>query len=220
METVKAASLILDFAVYPRNQIDDTHVLDLARAVEAGIELPPVIADKKSKRVVDGFHRVRRALRDGPDAEIAVEWRRYKNEADLFLDAVRLNAGHGRRFSHFDQAHCLVIADRMQIDSEYLASALSLTVDRLSHLRMTKTAIGPMQVAIPIKQTLGHLAGQPLTSAQVEGNQRATGAPQMLYVNQLINVIESGTLNIGNERLMERLQHLARLLDSIVAAAV
>src|SRR5688572_13414948 len=59
METIKASELVEDFDLYPRGDVDGTHVLSLVQALEAGVELPPIIACKKTKRIVDGFHRRR-----------------------------------------------------------------------------------------------------------------------------------------------------------------
>jgi len=44
MRWVKASSLVLDYNIYPRHQINDRNVRDIWRAIEAGAEIPPVIA--------------------------------------------------------------------------------------------------------------------------------------------------------------------------------
>ena len=70
---LKASELIEDFSIYPRNGVFDGHVHDLAEALRAGAALPPVVADSKSKRLTDGFHRVRSHVRVfGPEAVIEV----------------------------------------------------------------------------------------------------------------------------------------------------
>ena len=89
MKKMKAAELVLDFDLYPRNSLDPHNVKNIIEAISSGIELPPVIADRKSKRVIDGFHRVRGNLRlFGDDAEISVIEKDYRNEAAMFLDAM------------------------------------------------------------------------------------------------------------------------------------
>ena len=106
MKKMKAAQLVLDFGLYPRNNVDEHNVKNLVDALAAGTELPPVIIDRKSKRVVDGFHRVRAHLRlFGDNAEIDVITKNYKNDAELFLDAMRYNASHGAKLDTCDRPH-------------------------------------------------------------------------------------------------------------------
>lgn len=217
---VQAASLVLDHTVYPRHEIDATTVRDLVRALDAGVNLPAIIADRKTRRVVDGFHRVQAALRhEGAEAEIAVEWRDYATDGELFLDAVRLNAGHGRKLSPFDKAHCIVVAATFQVDETLLATAMSITPEYLGNIRMRKTALGPDDHLMPIKRSAVHLAQGHLAEGQVEGNRRASGQGQVYMVNQVINLIESELLDTGNPLLIERLSVLARLLEQVVGIA-
>lgn len=58
MRSLNTAELILDYGLYPRHSIDSQHVSYMVESIRAGVALPPVVIDKKSKRVVDGFHRV------------------------------------------------------------------------------------------------------------------------------------------------------------------
>ena len=97
MPTVKATELVQDYDLYPRAQVDGYHVREIAEALEAGVSMPPVIAEKGTKRVVDGFHRIRAAQKiHGATAKIEVVFKVYGSEAELFREAMRLNADHGR----------------------------------------------------------------------------------------------------------------------------
>ena len=51
---VALASLIFDGTVYPRHSVDMSHVADIARAIEAGQEIPLPVVERKTKRIVDG----------------------------------------------------------------------------------------------------------------------------------------------------------------------
>src|SRR5436190_4972945 len=100
-QRVPASTLVLDYNLYPRHKLDPVNLRTLNEALDAGEALPSVIADKTSKRVVDGFHRTTVALRRNVD--VAVEWRTYKDDAAMFLDAVALNARHGVPLEPFDR---------------------------------------------------------------------------------------------------------------------
>lgn len=218
MRRMKAAELILDFELYPRNNVDSHNVRNLVDALAAGAELPPVVSDKKSKRVVDGFHRTRATLQHfGPDAEIDVIEKSYKDEGEMFLDAMRYNAQHGAKLDPCDRTHCVIIAERLHIPLDAVAGVLHMPVDKLGALRQDRTAKSH-GLSVPIKQTIKHMAGKKLNERQVQANDRLSGMNQSFYANQLIELLESKMLNTEDEKLMQRLQVLHGLLDGVLVA--
>ena len=219
MRTLKCSELVMDFDLYPRNNIDTHNVRSIANARAAGIEMPPVIADKKSKRVVDGFHRLReKILTDGPDSDIEVIEKTYKDDAAMFLDAMRLNATHGARLDPCDRTRCTIIAERLSIPLEAVAGALNMPADKLGALRDDRTAKGAGGLAIPLKRTNRHMAGKRLTKRQQEANERSSGMNQAFYVNQVIDLIEAKLLDEEDDNLLERLRHLHGLLETLLVS--
>src|SRR5690606_31231358 len=90
------------------------NVKALADALAARAELPPVVVDKKSRRVVDGVHRVKAHLKyHGDDATISIIEKTYKSDGELFLDAMRYNASHGARLDPHDKTHCVIVAEKL-----------------------------------------------------------------------------------------------------------
>lgn len=219
MKKYKVSELVLDFDVYPRGQVDSQHASYIAAAIEAGVEMPPAIIEKKTKRIVDGAHR-HRAIRSvhGDDAMMECVERSYKTEADLLLDAIRLNANHGRILTQFDRTRCITLAAKLSIDDSLLADAMSVNVDKLAELRTDRTA-RDAGLVIPLKRTIRHMAGQSLNKRQVQANSRLSGMNQAFYVNQLIELIESGLLNTNDPKLMERLELLRTLIDTLAVHA-
>jgi hypothetical protein len=226
MSKVKLSDLVLDFDLYPRSEIDSQHVRYMRMALQAGAAFPDILADKKSRRVIDGFHRycMYRA-ENGEECEVNVTWKSYGSEAEMFLEAVRLNASHGRILTRFDRTHCILRAERFRIEPEQIATALSITceavgglrADRVGHLR----AVGNAEaVEIPLKRTIAHMAGKMLTKGQNEANDKLGGMNQAFYVNQVIVLIESHLLDEADENLMERLRRLAELLETVIAVGV
>jgi hypothetical protein len=219
MRKLKAAELVLDFDLYPRNNVDSHNVTTLVDALAAEMELPPVIIDKKSKRVVDGFHRVRAHLRHyGEDAEITVIEKTYKTDADMFLDSMRYNATHGAKLDPCDRTHCVIVAERLSIPIELVAGALNMPSDKLGNLRDTRTARSGGGLCIPLKRTVSGFAGRRLTKRQEEANTKLSGMNQAFYANQLVELIESNMLDTEDEMLMERLQILHDLLGGVLCA--
>lgn len=217
-ETV--GKLILDYPLYPRHELNGTHVNEIKYAIEAGEVMPPVIAEAGTLRVVDGFHRLAAYGRlFGPDSIVDVELRSYANDADFFLDAVRLNTAHGRGLTAYDQARCHEILENMKVGLDVQASALRLTPQRLADLVVRKTALAPGAIVttVPIKATARHLAGKQLTVVQEQANDKAGGMNPLFYVNQVINVLQGDLVDWENVSLVEALARLRDILDAQVA---
>jgi len=212
MRSIKLAELVFDFELYPRHQIDPQHVAALVGALEAGVKLPPIVIDKRSKRISDGFHRGKAHIRFlGEEGTISVVEKAYKNRAEIFLDAMRYNAGHGKPLSSFDRAHSIAIAARMKLEVESVAGALSITVNKVESLRVDKAAIHGGQPLV-IKRTIGHMAGRQLTARQAEVNEKLGGMTQLFYVNQVIALLEADLIDTDSEKLIAALERLHELL--------
>jgi hypothetical protein len=215
MRKIPVAELVEDLDFYPRGQVDSHHVTEIMESMRAGVEMPPIIADKQSHRIIDGLHRKRAEEREnGPEATIACIEKTYRNDQEMFEDAMRLNARHGRRFSPFDKARAILIAGRLGISDEKVAGALGITLDRVGSLREEKTAKAG-SLSVPLKRTIGHMAGKRLNKGQASANKRLGGMNQLFYVNQLLILIENGLLDKSNEELMEKLKELEGLIRKL-----
>lgn len=212
---IKAIDVVLDQALYPRQEISSANLHDILEARQAGIMLPPITVERRTLRLVDGWHRVNAELKlSGDDVEIEAVAKAYENDAELFLDAVRLNAGHGQKLSHFDQARCMSRSAELKIAPDRLTAALGITASQYSKMELHKFATRGKK-PIPIKRTVSHLAGEELTAAQAQAADATGGLAQLVYVNQVINLIEGNILNTESGRLMERLGILGNLIDAV-----
>jgi len=224
MRKVKVSELVLDFTLYPRGDVDSQHVHYLREAMKAGVELPPIIAERKSLRVVDGFHRHKAYVSEyGVGHEIEIVEKPYKNDGELFLDAARYNSAHGANLSRFDRVHCILRAEQLGITVEQIAAALSITADTAGQLRSGSVgqlrgnkSSGGAPLSIPLKRTISHMAGQTLTKAQEQANGKLGGMNAGFYVNQVCILIENGLLDAEDAKLFERLAHLRALLDGVL----
>jgi len=212
-------SLIVDFSIYPRSDVDSQHITYMQEAEDSGVKLPPIIIERKSKRVVDGVHRTKMYQRKyGDEHLIEVIEKDYANEAYLFLDAVRCNASHGRTLTRHDRTHCILLSEKLKVPQDELASALSMKVEKIGKLRVERVGelrVGKTFTPIPLKRTISHMHGRKLTKRQSEANDRLSGMNQSFYVNQLITLIDSGLLDMNNENLMERLKVLYQALEKL-----
>ena len=215
--TVKLATLIEDFGNYPRDNVDTHHISRIAEALRAGQDFQPLIAEKKSRRLVDGLHRRRaRFLVYGEDAEGAVEWRTYPDDDALFLDAAELNTHHGLKMSRLDEAHCMQLAIERGIPAEQMAKVLGLTHRKYEELRGQRFATSPDGAPILLKRSNKHLAGRNLTAGQVDGNSRASGWTLGFHVDQVINALQSGIADSTDTAIVARLHDLMQVVNSFL----
>ncbi len=212
------AELVLDFGLYPRGGVDSQHVAYMREALDSGVTLPPIVADKKTKRISDGFHRFRAYEYQKRDT-VEVLLKDYANEQEMLLDAIRLNSSHGHNLTAHDRVHCVILAERLSIPEEELASALHMEIEKLGELKIDRT--GTMRVAgvrqpIALKRTIRHMAGRILTKDQSEANDHLSGMNQVFYVNQLIWLMESDLLNREDDKLIARLARLGELIPGYI----
>ena len=219
MKTYKLSELVLDFDLYPRGKVDSHHAANMVASLEAGSELPPLVIDKKTKRIVDGFHRWRAYKQMYTlDFEVTCIEKTYKNDAELFLDAMRYNASHGRALTPHDMTHCIIKAKKFKLSDHLVGEALHLTTDRIQGLRGMR--IGNVSGRpIALKHTIDHMAGRRLTTKQESANKKLSGMQQLFYVNQLVTLIENDLIDMNNANLLSGLDKLHGLLETVSVKA-
>ena len=211
---VAAARLVLDYTVFPRHVVDAQNVRYIMEAMRAGASMPAVIVEEKTLRVVDGFHRVKAALRLDVQAVMSVDLRQYGSDEALMLEAARLNAAHGNRLNVWDQTLCVAKLEAAGIPRADVAQALGLTLARVEHLVTTRVAVHHL-VPYALKRTTTHLAGRDLTDGERAYNEKAGGLPQSFYVRQVCLMLEAEAWDVSDARLMAGLKRLRALLETV-----
>lgn len=232
IKRIPLEKLILDYNIYPRTEVDNVHITAMTNAVLTGTVLPPIVVDRASLRIVDGWHRYTRAKRAG-ETDIECDVVAFKDEKAVFEAAVAANASHGRSYAPFDQKRIVKIASDLGLEIERIAVSLHIPKAKVEEIKLgfAKVAIREIKVQpaiplkaaktqafedVPLKNTVRHLAGKVLTTKQADGNVKAGGMNQLFYVNQIINLLENDLLDFSNVRLTDRLQYLKELLPEKV----
>ena len=221
LTTISIAELIEDLSIYPRNELDEANVARLAQALEAGNSLPPIVADKKSKRIVDGWHRVRAYRRVfGPEHVIEAELRAYPDEASLVLDSVEMNARHGRQLNGTDRVRSAVMLEKYGFSSKQIAFALHVTEAQVQRLtvRVAKTRAAtaeaiPGTKTIALKRFDSWMVNKTLTAEQVETHAMLPGTAPTLHVRQLLEALRSQMVDLTDDKLVALLCELRDVLN-------
>lgn len=231
--TIRASELVEDFDLYPRHSVDSSHVTRLAEALRTGVALPPVIYERRTKRIVDGFHRVRAYRKvHGPAADVPAEGRTYASEADLLREAVALNSAHGRRLDKQDLSRAALLLEKQGCSLDEIGVILHLTPGRVHEIVEVKivklatpdggTEKRPAKpVVIDIRPADDGAPPEPrtLTEEQYKVMQSSSGWRTGQAVTQLTRELEAGLIDVSDTALAAKLLTLAEVIRLIVPRA-
>lgn len=225
--TLSLAELVEDYDLYPRHSVDEAHVSQLYQALQAGAQLPPIIVEAASKRMVDGWHRARAWKKHlGPTAVVDVILREYATESDLLSDSVRLNAAHGRPLGTLDQVRIVAMCQHRGMEIPVIARIMNVTEPKVHRLQIrVATYEGsdggavPGTKIVPLKRPAIHLAGQTLTQDQAKAHLSAPGTSYLFVVRQLREGLKSGLVNRADVRIVQELGFLEADIRAFLAKA-
>lgn len=188
LPVLRLGLMITDDSVYPRHSVDGSHVAELARAIVAGNDIPPIVVDKPSLRIVDGVHRMQAWTRVlGRGGEVEVEYRTYPDDTALFLDAISLNSAHARKLDAQDRVRCALLLETQGVTIPGIASALHTTEVRVRELVARVVIVKPKGDTGPGKR----IPAKPLTYPA------RGGEPRVLTPEQAMVMRSSGGLRVN-----------------------
>lgn len=191
---IELSKLVFNADLYPRTGIDEQHVRQFERAMEAEIPLPPIIVARGSNIIVDGVHRYHAHLRRG-ETKIAAVIKQYEDEQALWRDAMLLNSGVGLKLGQDDCLKCIMISERLGLKEIDIAGLLRTSI---AHLRAIKPRYATIDEArngveklrkIPLKGSVRHLSGERITAEQEKAMMSAPGTSYLLCANQLLDAL-------------------------------
>jgi len=143
---------------------DKAHI---GRLAASETPLPPILADRRSMRVIDGAHRLIVARLKGQET-IEVEFFD-GTAADAFLRAVEANVTHGLPLSLADRraAAARIIASHPQMSDRAIAKSAALAARTVAAIRQQSTG------AVPPSATRVGRDGRVRPLSSVEGRRRA-----------------------------------------------
>ena len=183
MVMVPLSEIILDYDIYPRTEVSASHVRGLREAVATGVTLPPIIVDRASKRIVDGFHRYKE--RQSVEADmIDVEFRDYPDEAAIFEASIDFNRGHGLPLQRYDLQRGIIKLEKLGFSRDRISEIVRMPVGEIEKIKgaFATTRSGD---PIPIKRGLEHLRQTTLSKKAEAVNEGYAGFPAAFYAKQV-----------------------------------
>ena len=223
---INASALVEDFSLYPRNDVDNHHVSGLVHVLQSGVSLPPVIADQKSKRIVDGFHR-RRAYQQlyGEAVEISCLLKKYKDESAMLLEAVAKNSVHGLALGGGDAVRAAHMLEDRGVSREQIRVALSCTEERVQKLLLRVVYTPGYSETIPgstkvvVKPSSAHLAGTTMSAERATAMRSAPGTSYRLLIDQLSSALTHELIDRESGHTLDALLRLQKLLAAYLRKA-
>jgi len=210
---IQASEMVEDFGLYPLMDVSAQHVAVLAEVIASGHAVPPIVIDQASMRIVDGIHRKRATVRvHGPNCWIMCDVRRYSGEAAIYRDAISMNSSHGRALSTYDRAHALKLGIMHGMDHQTLADIMHISIERVESILADKVVeVEGTTGYSPLKRSVGHMRGHPITRHQADVIRSLGSDPQLKMVRDLVEIIKAGLLDPRPVML----EALAKLRDAI-----
>jgi len=218
VKQISLAELIVDETLYPRHKISAGNVAILKEALRSGAIFPPIVLDEKTKKVIDGWHRIEavRSLQ-GEGATIEAELRSYTTKQDMVFDAVHLNATQGYKLTTWDRVRSIVLLSDLNADPERIQRALGITKEKLNKL-MERIAIGPKGEKVPLKGSMKDFGGKKITVAQEKYNAGpGLGLNIGILLAQIIRALEAKTVDVHNERIAGQFERIIELYEESAA---
>ena len=216
---MKVLELIADWALWPRweaNDLDSTNISRMKEALRAGMELPPIIADAKSFRIIDGFHRQKSYLSVyGEGVESQVELREYKNEGEMYLDATRMNTIQGLPLSPKDKVHVILVGRRMKLPLAKIAEALGMRKEKAQEFIAKRTATTSTGEKIPLSAGAMKLAGKHLNKEQEKFARTSNGMQPIVNARLLLNALRANSSPLTQKELDIYIELRDELTDRI-----
>lgn len=223
---MKVIELVMDWKLWPRheaNKLDSTNLSKLRDVLRAGREFStPIIAERKSLRIVDGFHRVHVLLDEvGDDAEADVTLKDYENEVAARIDAARHANSGSLQLTPKDRVHFALGMRRDRVPWPIIADALDMEVERCRKLvvrRSVETEDGKIAVSAGAEALAEHLlaTGKKADAEQEHFARSQSGSLPMMNARMLLNALRAYGSIEYDVKSIAVLKELAEAIREIV----
>jgi hypothetical protein len=211
------AEIVVDESIYPRNQTDWLTTYRYQEAMRAGAAFPPLVVGRKARQYIllDGRHRLL-ALLKNRQLRTAVIVSKVK-PSEFFLEAVRLNAHHGRTLTTQERIAAAARLTSEGFGEAQVSEALFMPVETLRRLMVERVVRRPtVQAPTPLVRKAAVAAGNgELHTAAEQKSLAVRAAPDAL--RQVIQILENRWYSPDDP---ETRVLLARLSELLLAAAV
>jgi len=211
---IKIEDVRIEKETYPRLNVDWITSARYYNAIRAGAKFPAITVAriKKDFYLVDGAHRLK-AFKDNKATHVQVEVLEGLNKKQIYVEAVRRNAMHGRQFSTQEIVKIAITLQDWKLSQQAISELIRIPATEIkSFVAKRLTSIYGTNEEIPLKAPLRNFA-----SVQVSedfNQERISGTSQSQILDALIFMVENNQIETGNALVMRKLGKLNKLLES------
>lgn len=214
---LKIEELEFDKNIYPRIETNWLTVHQYAEAMKAGAIFPPAIVGiyKGKKYLIDGWHRVLACKRNNEEYVKAIV-KHYKSEKEMFFDAVKANATHGRPLSVQEKARIIDKLIEYGFKRQEISEVLRIPISKIERFQIRVIRHTISGEKIYLKAPLAKEASEKILEMPAEIIEEAQELlsvnSQIMLLKQLINLVKNNLLAIENQKVKALVEELIALL--------
>ena len=215
-KTVEIKKIKFDEDLYPRIQMGWQTAYDYSQSMRTGTKFPPIVLALSNNKLVliDGWHRInacKNLKKLTIEAEIHVGWSRKQ----MFEEAIRRNISHGRVLSPYEKRRIALKLRGYNYPNEVVSELIQVPLDKLENFIGTRL-VNSLTGEVIVKSGMKHLAGQEVSDAKMidvkSSEKNMYIRSQIDLIEQLINLIGNGLIDLENETIANKLEELKQLL--------
>jgi len=202
--------------------INPVFVSRYRQAYRNGCNLPPLIVEKDTYRIISGNHRYSALIQEySENTEISVEPREYKSEGEVLEDFAHENATHGNPLDHYTKRKLIREMLNTGISLEEISKILGVSQYKIEKMGegVVRVKIGNRTEERPMK-TGFEPAKEPLTEKQwKEHDKKDRGLTVVQQVSQLNRWLKEGHVS-HSEANLRALSNLKAEIDKYLKVNV
>jgi len=206
---LKISEIEMDEELYPRTKVSWMTSYTYSQAMLMGDIFPPVIVGRLEGKyyLIDGWHRIQ-ALKLLKQDVVKAIVKNVESKKELFAEAVKLNARHGKPLSIQDKVKIIDRLKELGFDPKNISELVKIPIDKLKKYE-ARTITLPTGKKIYLKATTAKAVEKKLKTEgeQVdieEIDQEIINARSVEHIlKQLIDILEADLLPVGDPEVRE-----------------
>ena len=203
----KLSTLKIDKGLTELRPVNAIFVSRYRQAYRAGADMPPIVIDKKTRRIISGNHRYQAMVEEyGPDHSVDVVEKTFKTERERLEFFVKENATHGNALDGITKKRLSIALAAAGATPEEIASLFNVSVKRVEnwgeHGAFVVFGNAKKPKLVPMKRGVEVPQGQTISELQYKEHIDADrGVKPVTIAAQLTRWIRNGWVAASDENV-------------------
>ncbi len=146
---------------------------------------------------------------------IQAEIAKFTNKKDMFLEAIKRNAQHGKQYSFQEKIILAGKMKKMNISQATITKILGIRKDKLKTVvegRVTSTVMGD---PIVLKGPATHMINQIFSDEEKDAHSKITGFhSQISMLEMVVDMLDTNMFDLTDKKVVEKLMELKKSLNT------